>query len=468
MEKGQAGLDRDSDFLLGQLIALANKCIFTRFWSWAMPSTGCGLSAQLSPHGEDLLCELLLATRRNESMRKYGRKKFSFIILCRALFLSSHQAKAVDPGTVAAVAVLTGAVVSLFDSGADTPATRVSQSHTMLKTLHERLVNYDAALIKILEKLDNLPKIVRTEIEGAQDRDQARVLLSTMGLIGEDVRVVERGENPIANPQDRLGALQLASRNMMHRSPLNLPYIIAAIRTERAFIKAIGVSDDRKTADWEERRETYHEWFKRLCRGSRDSGNACIWDSRPNLGELNKLTMISLFSEKRLELYWELHNEQNQRKEEFVNVQSLSTREDGMFTNCGGYSSSTNMPARIFAEKLNSSGMRERIQIRTELMSLYAYLHGWVIRLAAFYRPEHMHHLKWPDQWPSLPQNWRPVPSGTLEHSHIYLPDLRRFRVIENFIERFDHLEKQAQEYSARVNWYRYRSTGPGWGSQCM
>ena len=186
------------------------------------------------------------------------------VVLCFAISLPPRLARAVEPATVAAVASLTSSIISLFDSGSSVMATEVSQIRTMLEALHQRLDGYDKAFATILKKLDDLPQIIRTELEHALDRDQAHALLAAIKLIVEDVRIIEGGEKPIADPMSRLTALQQASRNMMQRNDLNLPYIIAALETERAFIKAIGVSEGRKIADWEIRKETYQHRLKEV------------------------------------------------------------------------------------------------------------------------------------------------------------------------------------------------------------
>ncbi len=73
------------------------------------------------------------------------------VLLCLAISLPPRLATAVEPATVAAVAFLASSVVSLFDSGSSVTAAEGSQIRTMLETLHQRLKNYDAALLSIME-----------------------------------------------------------------------------------------------------------------------------------------------------------------------------------------------------------------------------------------------------------------------------------------------------------------------------
>ena len=179
------------------------------------------------------------------------------ILICLALSLPPHPARAVDPATVAATAALVSSVVSLFDSGADVTAASVGQIRTMLETLHARLKHHEAAFLTVMQKLDDLPKIMREELERALDQNQAHALLAAIDLIVKDVRIIENGTMPITDPMRRLEELQHTSRNMMRRSDLNLPYVIAALRTERAFIMAVNISEKKKTGDWDIRKEAY-------------------------------------------------------------------------------------------------------------------------------------------------------------------------------------------------------------------
>ena len=138
----------------------------------------------------------------------------------------------------------------------------------MLTNLHERLQNYDTALLRVMEKLDDLPSIMQEELKRAFDQDQAYALLAAIRLIIEDVRVIEKGKLPIADAQLRLQSLQQASRDMMGRRDFNLPYIIAAMRTEHAFIWALGALEGaRRDADWQVRMEGYRSWLEDLYSG---------------------------------------------------------------------------------------------------------------------------------------------------------------------------------------------------------
>ena len=93
------------------------------------------------------------------------------VLLCLAISLPPRLATAVEPATVAAVASLTSSVFSLFDSGSSVTAAEGSQIRTMLETLHQRLEGYDKAFGSILKRLDEMPQIIRTELEHALDRD---------------------------------------------------------------------------------------------------------------------------------------------------------------------------------------------------------------------------------------------------------------------------------------------------------
>ena len=200
-------------------------------------------------------------------------KNLPFIVLlCLAISLPPRLARAVDPATIAAVALFTSSVVSLFDSGASPTATGVSQIRNMLETLHERLETYDVAFLSIMEKMDDVPEIIRTELEHALDRDQGHALGAAIELIVEDVKIIETsGTMPLALLLRRLDALQRASRNIMQRNDLNLPYVIAALRTELAFIRAIGVSERRKFGDWLVRKKTYQRRLERVFQDDRNT-----------------------------------------------------------------------------------------------------------------------------------------------------------------------------------------------------
>ena len=241
-------------------------------------------------------------------------KNLPFIVLLMfAISMPPRSARAVEPATVAAVAALTSSVVSFFDSGTSVTAAEVSQIRKMIETLHKRLENYDAALLGVMNKLDDMPEIMRTELQQALDRNQGHALLAAIELIVEDVRIMEKNRQmPLADPLRRLDKLQQASRNMMQRNDLNLPYIIAALRTERAFIQAIGVSEPSRTADWEGRKETYLRRFERVFQDDRDTpmlikkANALqehISDwMQPSRDELRKVKHKVAKSEERIEL----------------------------------------------------------------------------------------------------------------------------------------------------------------------
>ena len=333
---------------------------------------------------------------------------FSATLLGLVIIFPVGATKAVDPATVAAVASLTGTAVSLFASGANMTDTSVSQIHVMMKVLHERLQNYDNALLSVMNKLDHMPEQIRREFELALDRDQGHTLNSAIVLILEDVRVIERDNTrPLSDPIKRLHDLQSASRNMMDRDDLNLPYFIAALRIERAFINAIGaVSANRRSNDWNARRETY---LFRLEKVYGDRSNS------PNL--VSRAEQLEEMLSKQL----------NQLGEQFENLPSSVKIMHRRLNFCESSTRHTNQKAKEMVNRMNE--IAGTVKIRQELLVLYRYMVDYAKYTSA-------------------------ILSG--------MPDVEPPKEIEKgYLMQFDEIQADVQEYADRFPYTDWHSRPP-------
>lgn len=170
-----------------------------------------------------------------------------------------REARAVEPATIMATAALISSVASLFDKGADPTATNIAHIRIMMELLHTRLEKYDQALLTIMNKLDDMPDLMQTELEKAFAHQSQRELLADIELIVEDVGVLEKGTPPQADMLHRLGELQRKARIMMKHDDYNLPLFVTAMRIERAYINAIKSKESDPQRDWEVRERTYQE-----------------------------------------------------------------------------------------------------------------------------------------------------------------------------------------------------------------
>ena len=175
--------------------------------------------------------------------------------------VAPRPATAVEPLTAAVVAAqLAATVLELFTSGADPVGTQIGQNRIMIEALHERLNAYDSAFTEVLTKLDDLPRIIRKDLERVVDRKQRQELMAAVQLVLEDVEILDKGghQSLFADAAKRLQTLQQEARELMEREDdLNIPYIIMAMMVEKAFILALSAEGDGRAVDWDVRKRSY-------------------------------------------------------------------------------------------------------------------------------------------------------------------------------------------------------------------
>ena len=181
-----------------------------------------------------------------------------------ALFNALPSAAAMDFSTAELVAQLIGKAIRQFDTGADPDSVLGRHTNTAVRELHRRLNGYDAAFQQVLNKLDDMPKWFRLELEHISDIKSKQTAMATVTLILEDVGIIKAKGKPISNASLRHHDAQTASRVLMLRGAyLYLPYVITAMNAERAFILAHSEAGGRTPSlDWQERQKTYEGWFR--------------------------------------------------------------------------------------------------------------------------------------------------------------------------------------------------------------
>lgn len=197
-------------------------------------------------------------------MKRLRVNRLAMLMALLAPLNALPSATAADLATVALGAQFIGNAIRQFDAGADPDRALGRHTYIAVRELHRRLNGYDTAFQQVLNKLDDMPEWFRLELKHISDAESKQTAMATVTLILEDVGILKAKGKPIASASIRHHDAQKASRVLMlRRAYLYLPYVIAAMNAERAFILVHSKEGGRTPElDWQERQKTYIGWFE--------------------------------------------------------------------------------------------------------------------------------------------------------------------------------------------------------------
>ena len=202
-------------------------------------------------------------------------------LICVTLVTPSRKAEAIEPATIALVSSLIASAVSLLDSGANPTATATFQNRDMIKQLHARMDKYNEAFEIILGKLDDLPGIIREELETAFAEQQRKEIHGAIRNILDDVKKLEKGIGVHLPATDRIQKFEHEREVLLQykHDLLLIPTIMEAMKLDLAFHSAREDSEANKMAFIEELKVKYRARLMKTLDPERESSLISKYDA---------------------------------------------------------------------------------------------------------------------------------------------------------------------------------------------